>query len=117
MPRARKRPSRPKSGQPASAGNSATSSPSLLPPTRVLNAPVFSQPQPTADPAVFKIHHPLDTPAYNVIDQLNKQGKIQPLPFALPRGTPEPQLTLAEVFGSNTSAIDTITRTNKQIVF
>ena len=39
------------------------------------------------------------------------------MPFQAPRGGAEPVLTLGDVFGGNKSAIDTITNTNKQIVF
>ena len=84
---------------------------------RVLKSPVFAQPEPTADPTIFKIKHPSDDAAYKIIDKLNSEHKIQPLPFPAPRGKgTEPQLTLLEVFGSNQKAIDTI-ESNGQIVF
>jgi hypothetical protein len=83
----------------------------------VLAAPVFSQPQPTADPSVFKINHPSDSAAYAAIDQLNKEGRLQAMPFPPPRGGgAEPQLTLDQVFGGNHNAIAAI-NTNGQIVF
>ncbi|HSY29239.1 MAG TPA: hypothetical protein VK832_17135, partial [Burkholderiaceae bacterium] len=53
---------------------------------RSLAAPVFAQPEPTPDPSTFKIKHPSDNDAYKVIDQLNAEHKIHPLPFPLPRG-------------------------------
>lgn len=90
-----------------------------LPPDspRNLNAPVFAQPEPTEDPTIFKIKHPSDSAAYKAIDELNKEGRIQAMPFPAPRGDlPEPQLTLIDVFGGSQEAIDTIER-NKQIVF
>lgn len=68
-------------------------------PARQLDGPVFSQPQPTPDPTTFRIRHPSDTDAYAAIDQLNKEHKLQPLPFPSPRGTPEPILTLAQALG------------------
>lgn len=74
------------------------------PAPRQLDAPVFAQPEPTADPTIFKVKHPSDNAAYKAIDQLNAEHKLQPLPFPLPRGTPEPQLTLADVFGKAASA-------------
>jgi hypothetical protein len=84
---------------------------------RVLAGPIFSQPQPTPDPTVFRIKHPSDNDAYTAIDQLQKDGKLQALPFPLPRGgEAEPQLTLEQVFGGHRNAIDTIDR-NGQIVF
>lgn len=82
-----------------------------------LKAPVFAQPEPTADPSVFKIKHPSDDAAYKIIDKLNSEHKIVALPFPAPRGKKtEPQLTLLEVFGGNQKAIDTI-QSHKQIVF
>jgi hypothetical protein len=87
------------------------------PSPRVLAGPVFSQPQPTPDPAIFKIKHPSDNDAYAIIDQLNKEHELKPLPFPAPRGAgAEPQLTLAEVFGGHDEAIATITG-HGQIVF
>ena len=87
------------------------------PAPRLLDGPVFSQPQPTPDPTLFRIRRPSDNDAYAIIDQLNKEGKLQALPFPLPRGgVAEPQLTLEQVFGGHQEAIDAITR-NGQIVF
>ena len=84
---------------------------------RILDAPVFAQPMPTEDPTIFKVKHPSDNDAYKLIDELNKEGRIQPLPFPAPRGAGlEPQLTLGAVFGDNQRAIDTIVG-NGQIVF
>lgn len=83
---------------------------------RPVDQPVFAQPEPTADPTKFRVKHPSDGPAYKQIDQLNREHKIQPLPFPPPRGGIEPHLTLAEVFGGNTAAINRITGAG-QIVF
>ena len=83
---------------------------------RELGHPVFAQPEPTADPTSFRVKHPSDSPVYKQIDQLNREHKIQPLPFPPPRGGVEPRLTLVEVFGGNTAAIQNIT-SQGQIVF
>jgi hypothetical protein len=84
---------------------------------RTLETPVFAQPEPTPDPSTFKINHPSDDAAYKVIDELNKEHKIRPLPFPLPRGgTMEPQLDLLQVFGGNAAAIQRIL-SNGQIIF
>jgi hypothetical protein len=83
---------------------------------RILDAPVFSQPEPTADPTIFKIKHPSDGDAYKIIDALNAQHQLKPLPFPAPRGGTEPTLTLTEVFNGNQAAIDTISK-NGQMVF
>ncbi|MEQ5843083.1 metallophosphoesterase [Paraburkholderia acidicola] len=92
--------------------HAATATPTV----RVLDKPVFSQPQPTADPTVFRIVHPSDDAAYKEIDKLNAEHKLFPLPFPAPRGGVEPQLSLASVLGGNTAAIDRITA-GGQLVF
>lgn len=84
--------------------------------SRDIGRPVFAQPQPTADPTAFRIKHPSDDPVYKEIDELNREHKIHPLPFPAPRGGVEPRLTLEQVFGGNSAAIQTITD-NGQIVF
>ena len=78
--------------------------------------PMFAQPEPTADPTVFKVKHVPDTAAYAQIDQLNKLHKIHPLPFPAPRGGVEPRLTLQHVFGDDGAAIARIQAGGK-IVF
>jgi hypothetical protein len=84
---------------------------------RSLSEPVFAQPEPTLDPSTFKIKHPSDAAAYKLIDELNAEHKIKPLPFPRPRGGAiEPQLSLAQVFGGNTSAVRRI-QGRGQIVF
>jgi hypothetical protein len=62
------------------------------------------------------VKHPSDGPAYKAIDALNKEHQINPLPFPTPRGGVEPRLTLEEVLGGNTGAIQRITQ-NGQLVF
>jgi len=100
---------------PVSSSSDATGPTTI--PVRQLATPVFAQPEPTPDPSTFKIKHPSDNAAYKVIDQLNAEHKINPLPFPLPRGgTVEPQLNLTQVFGGNTGAIKRI-QTNGQVVF
>ncbi len=85
-------------------------------PVRDVGQPVFAQPQPTPDPTTFRVNHPSDGPAYAAIDQLNKQHKLLPLPFPLPRGGVEPQLTLGQVMGGNAATIKRISQ-NGQLVF
>jgi len=78
---------------------------------------VFAQPQPTADPTQFVVHHPSDGPIYKQIDQLNAEHRIKPLPFPAPRGGVEPKLMLAAVLGaSGAVAVQQITQSG-QIVF
>src|SRR5712691_11053846 len=96
-------------------GNGSVGTPPPHPP-RKLGGPVFAQPEPTADPSIFKVKHPSDADAYKAIDQLNSEGRIRAMPFPVPRGAPEPRLTLRDVFGGNTRAIDAINQ-NRQIVF
>jgi Calcineurin-like phosphoesterase len=84
---------------------------------RSLAVPVFAQPAPTPDPSTFKITHPSDDAVYKLIDELNAEHKINPLPFPTPRGgAAEPQLSLTQVFGGNTTAIQRI-QNSGQIVF
>src|SRR5580704_9911636 len=85
-------------------------------PPRSLAGPVFSQPEPTADPTIFKLKHPSDADAYREIDELNREHRLNPMPFPAPRGGVEPQLTLQQVFGGDQGANATILR-NGQIVF
>ena len=85
--------------------------------SRLLRGPVFSQPQPTADPTTFRIRHSNDNDAYAAIDQLNKAHELFPLPFDAPRrGLPEPVLTLHEALGNDPTVPDEIAG-QRQIVF
>jgi Calcineurin-like phosphoesterase len=84
---------------------------------RVLAEPVFGQPVPTPDPTIFKIRHPSDRDAYQIIDRLNAEHRLAALPFPAPRGhATEPVLTLSQVFNGNQEAINTITK-HGQMVF
>lgn len=94
-------------GGPASAGT---------PLTRQLDGPVFSQPQPTADPTTFRLRHPTDADAYAAIDKLNAEHKLKAMPFPPPRGTPEPILLLSQALGAGPDA-DAVIVQNGQIVF
>jgi hypothetical protein len=99
----------------------ATSTESAGATVRAIGQPVFAQPQPTSDPTVFKVKHPSDADSYHKIDQLNAAHElfatIIPTPRATTSGTAdEPVLTLEEVLGGNTAAIDGIEK-NKQTVF
>lgn len=85
-------------------------------PERILEGPVFSQPQPTPDPTTFEVRHPSDAAAYAAIDQLNREHKLKPMPFPAPRGGTEPTLTLAQALGGHPDADKPITK-NQQIVF
>jgi hypothetical protein len=82
-----------------------------------LGKPVFSQPEPTEDPTKFEVKHPSDNAAYKQIDELNREHKIQPLPFPEPRGLPEPKVTLAQALGANAQSLQAQLKANKQLVF
>ncbi|WP_266171487.1 metallophosphoesterase family protein [Dyella subtropica] len=119
MKRTRRKPAKTTAGrkhQPVAPPAPGTGNPPYGDPVRDVGQPVFSQPQPTPDPATFQVNHPSDGPAYTAIDQLNKQHKLQPLPFPAPRGGVEPRLTLDQVLGGNTAAIKRITQ-GGQLVF
>ncbi|MEA3096100.1 MAG: hypothetical protein QOF74_340, partial [Caballeronia mineralivorans] len=103
-----------KRGSKTSAQDVASKKNPLAP--RVLAQPVFSQPQATPDPAVFRVPHPSDDAAYKEIDKLNAEHKLFTLPFPTPRGGVEPTLTLTEVMGGNVTAIDRI-NAGGQLVF
>ena len=82
-----------------------------------MEAPVFAQPQPTADPTQFRIKHPSDDAAYKTIDALNAQHKLDPIRFPAPRGGTEPVLTLAQVLGkTGDDVVNAITKAG-QLVF
>ena len=83
---------------------------------REIGKPVWAQPEPTEDPTTFRVKHPSDAPIYKEIDELNKEHKIHPLPFPVPRGGAEPRLTLQDVLGGDASAVKKIAG-EKQIVF
>jgi hypothetical protein len=85
-------------------------------PRRILKGPVFSQPQPTPDPSTFRIRHPTDKDAYAIIDKLNAEHELKPMPFPQPRGIPEPILTLGEALGDGANG-DTAITANGQIIF
>ena len=105
-----------KSGRKRQRGRARAAGTTAAPATRQLKQPVFAQPEPTADPSVFRVVHGSDAPAYKVIDELNRQHKIAALPFPAPRGLPEPRLTLTEVLGGDTRRPGAIT-SNGQLVF
>jgi len=85
-------------------------------PVRSLKHPVFAEPQPTPDPTVFRVRHPSDAPAYKVIEELNREHRIAPLPFPPPRGLPEPRLTLEQVLGGGARSTRSILAA-RQLVF
>ena len=64
---------------------------------RRLASPVFAQPEPTPDPSTFKIKHPSDDDAYKVIDELNAEHKIFPMPFPLLQTQPQASLTILQL--------------------
>ena len=66
---------------------------------RTIGNPVFAQPAPTPDPTAFLIKHPSDNPAYDELAKLNKDHKIAPLKFPLPKGLPEPILSFQDAVG------------------
>jgi hypothetical protein len=97
------------------ADSAVTSSSSSALAPRELQQPVFSQPEPTADPTVFRVRHPSDKDVYKEIDKLNAEHKLFPLPFPPPRGGTEPQLTLTEVLGGNKDAVKQIEKRGQMV--
>jgi hypothetical protein len=83
----------------------------------VLGQPVFAQPLPTPDPMKFEIKHRSDDPAYKQIDVLNREHKLEPMPFPEPRNIPEPRLSLEDILGDGgATAAQKITQSG-QLVF
>jgi hypothetical protein len=81
-------------------------------------APAFAQPVYTPDPTQFIVPHPSDNAAYKVIDQLDREHKIRPLPFPAARGgMAEPVLRLADVLGAAGPATEASITASGQIVF
>ncbi len=108
--------SKPKRPASPAADNPTTDPPPPVPP-RIVGAPVFAQPEPTADPTIFKVKHQSDGAAYKEIDALNKQHALTAMPFPAPRSSDsEPRLTLDEVFNKLPGATAGITKQG-QIVF
>lgn len=85
-------------------------------PTRV-SRPAFAQPEFTPDPTSFVVRHTNDEKVYKEIDQLNREHELFPLPFPMPRGLPEPRLTLAAVLGSDEAAVQKELEGHGQVVF
>jgi hypothetical protein len=85
---------------------------------RNIGYPVFAQPQPTPDPAYFRVSHAnkTDAVAYKAIDALNAAHKLHALPFPLPRGGVEPRLTLTDVLGGNDALVQDVVKA-RQLVF
>ena len=79
--------------------------------------PVFAQPTPTPDPSQFVVQHPSDGPAYQQIDALNREHKLEPIAFPDPRGLPEPRLTLAAVLHLDEAKLQRSLAGQGQIVF
>jgi hypothetical protein len=106
---------------PADTGSTATTNtaaPAVEPMgSTPVDHPVFGQPQPTADPKKFETKHPSDGAAYKQIDALNRQHKLEALPFPAPRGLPEPRLTLAAALGVDEAALQKQIAANGKLVF
>ena len=79
--------------------------------------PVFAQPRPTPDPTQFRVNHPSDAAAYKTIDVLNAEHKLGPIPFPMPRGLPEPVLTLEQVMGASGADMVKRVTASGQLVF
>jgi calcineurin-like phosphoesterase family protein len=103
----------PRRQRPALPGDSAQPARAV---TRELDRPVFAQPTRTEDPTTFRVPHPSDGAAYKVIDELNREHKIHPLPFPAPRGGTEPRLTLQQVLGDTPSSAAKVRATARATV-
>jgi hypothetical protein len=79
--------------------------------------PEFAEPIFTDDPKKFVVPHASDNAAYAIIDKLDKDHKLLPMPFPAVDGTKEPTLTLARVLGSAGASVEAAITAAGQIVF
>ena len=79
--------------------------------------PEFAQPEPTPAPGKFRTPHLSDSEAYNILDELQKEHKIKPIPFPPSRGGTEPIITLEQIWGSEGTKIMRNIVNSGQIVF
>jgi len=84
---------------------------------RAGDEPAFAQPEPMPAPGKFRTPHLSDEGAYNILDELKKENKIQPLPFPRARGGDEPVLSLEQIWGSEGPKLSRRLGQNGQIVF
>ena len=85
--------------------------------THKVAGPVFAQPKPTPDPIHFSVKHASDSAAYKELDAANAAHGLRPLPFPLPRGLPEPVLSLAKILGPAGAAAEAAVAKAGQLVF
>ncbi|HEV3459676.1 MAG TPA: metallophosphoesterase [Thermoanaerobaculia bacterium] len=79
------------------------------------SGPHFAEPAVTPDPDKFTVMHTSDKEAYKILDA--ERGTLQPLPFPIVAGTPEPVVKLADAYGAKGSSIVADIKKAGQIVF
>jgi hypothetical protein len=90
--------------------------PSAAGPRRTADNPVFAEPQFIKDPTQFRTAHASDKNAYGELNQLQKLGQFNPVPFRTVPDT-EPVLTLAAAYGSAGDGIEKAITKAGQMVF
>ena len=81
------------------------------------NAPIFAEPQPSADPTRYTTPHASDNQAYGEMDALIRESKFLPTAFPPVPNTPEPVLTLAAALGNSGARAEAAIQQAGQIVF
>jgi Calcineurin-like phosphoesterase len=79
--------------------------------------PQFAQPVPSRDPGSFSIPHASDTPAFKILDSLDRAHELLPTAFPHARGGKEPVLTLEQVMGDRGAATVQAINAAGQLVF
>jgi hypothetical protein len=77
--------------------------------------PQFGEPQATPDPTKFRVKHGSDKQAYSILD--SQRGLLEPRPFPVVEGVPEPRLSLEQALGAQGNAIVQGIQKAGQVVF
>ena len=85
--------------------------------TNPASEPRFAQPEVSAVPATYAVKHGNDNPAYKILDEEQRAGELQPLPFPTSRGGDEPVLSMADIYGQSGAALTKQVTQAGQLVF
>jgi hypothetical protein len=77
--------------------------------------PQFAESSATPDPSQFRLKHGSDKQAYTILD--SQRGVLEPRPYPVVEGVPEPLLTLEQVLGAQGGGVAKAIQAADQIVF
>ena len=77
--------------------------------------PQFAETSATSDPSHFRLKHGSDKQAYTILD--SQRGVLEPRPYPVVEGVPEPLLTLQQVLGAQGSGVVKAIQAADQLVF